>query len=204
MKGDRWEDPKHFPTPAAFRKWFEKNHDRRTELWVGFYRKGHGQGLTYPEAVDESLCFGWIDGIKRKVDDVRYTNRFTPRKPDSKWSRVNLRRFEELSAQGRVAPPGAEARARFDPDKHGAYSFERDRPARLAPELERRFKANAGAWAFFKAQPAGYRRLSIHWIMSAKRDETRLRRLERIIEFSEAGERLPQISGRAAKKPRDT
>jgi uncharacterized protein YdeI (YjbR/CyaY-like superfamily) len=200
VKGDRWQDPRHFRTPAAFRAWLEKNHDRRGELWVGFYRKGHGGGMTYPQAVDEALCHGWIDGIKRKVDDIRYTNRFTPRKRESKWSEVNLRRYAELEAEGRIAPPGAAARGRFDAEKHPPYSFERARPARLAPELEARFREQADAWTFFQAQPPGYRSLAIHWIMSAKREETRERRLHQLAEFSAAAQRLPQISGQPARK----
>ena len=172
MKGDRWEDPKHFRTPAVCRAWLEKNHDRVSELWIGFYRKGTGgKGVTYNEALDEALCFGWIDGIKRKVDEIRYTNRFTPRKPDSKWSEVNLRRYAELDAEGRIAPPGAAARARFDPDKHQPYSFER-RGVELAPQYAEKFKNQSEAWAFFQAQPPGYRRTAIHWVMSAKRETT--------------------------------
>jgi uncharacterized protein YdeI (YjbR/CyaY-like superfamily) len=199
MKGDSWEDPKHFRTIAAFRGWLERNHDRRRDLWVGFYRKGHGKGMTYTEAVDESLCWGWIDGIKRKVDDIRYTNRFTPRKPKSKWSRVNLKRYTELDAEGRIAPPGAAARARFDPDKHPPYSFERESVA-LSAEYAKAFRAEKRAWAFFQEQPPGYRRIAIHWVMSAKREETRRRRLAQIMESSAEGERLPQISGQPARK----
>jgi uncharacterized protein YdeI (YjbR/CyaY-like superfamily) len=199
MKGDRWEDPKHFRVSTAFRSWLERNHGRRSELWVGFYRKGHGEGMTYPEAVDEALCFGWIDGVKRKVDPVRYTNRFTPRKPDSKWSDVNLRRYDELKDEGRIAAPGAEARERFDPEKHRPYSFERD-GASLSAKHRKEFESNREAWTFFQAQPAGYRKTCIGWIMSAKREDTRIRRLGQIIEFSAAGERLPQISGSPAKK----
>jgi uncharacterized protein YdeI (YjbR/CyaY-like superfamily) len=202
MKGDRWEDPRHFRGPAAFRAWLEKNHDRKSELWVGFYRKGHGEGMTYSQAVDEALCFGWIDGIKRKVDDVRYTNRFTPRKPRSKWSDVNLRRYDELTEEGRIAPPGAEARKRFDPRKHPPYSYERDR-ARLTPEYRTLFEANREAWTFFQDQPPGYHKTCVGWIMSAKRESTRMRRLGQIIESSAAGERLPQISGRPAKESPD-
>ena len=198
MKGDRWEDPRHFRTPEAFRAWLEKNHTRN-ELWVGFYRKGTGKkGTTYHEALDEALCFGWIDGIKRKVDDLRYTHRFTPRKAKSKWSDVNLKRYAELEAEGRIEPPGAAARARFDPAQHTPYSFE-TRPE-LAPEYQRVFASDEAAWAFFQAQPPGYRRTAAHWIMSAKRSETRERRLQQMIDCSREGERLPQISGRPARK----
>jgi uncharacterized protein YdeI (YjbR/CyaY-like superfamily) len=201
MKGDRWEDPRHFRTPAACRAWLEKNHDRVSELWIGFHRKGTGgKGVTYKEALDEALCFGWIDGIKRKVDDTRYTNRFTPRKRASKWSEVNLRRYTELEEEGRIAPPGADARARFDPKKHGPYSFER-RIAELAPKYTRAFQRKKTAWAFFQDQPPGYRRSAIHWVMSAKREETRERRLTQLMDTSREGRRLPQIAGQPARGP---
>ncbi len=200
MKGDRWEDPRHFATPAACRAWLEKNHDRVSELWIGFYRKGTGgKGVTYRQALDEALCFGWIDGIKRKVDEIRYTNRFTPRKRDSKWSEVNLNRYAELEAEGRIAPPGAEAFARFDPKKHQPYSFER-RVVELDPAYAKSFQRHAEAWAFFQAQPPGYRRTAIHWVMSAKREETRARRLGQLVDASGDKERLPQISGQPARR----
>ena len=201
MKGDRWEDPRHFRTPGACRAWLEKNHDRVSELWIGFYRKGTGgKGVTYKEALDEALCFGWIDGIKRKVDEIRYTNRFTPRKPDSKWSEVNFKRYAQLEAEGRIAPPGAAARARIDPEKHQPYSFE-SRIAELAPQHTKTFKKQTEAWAFFQAQPPGYRRTAIHWVMSAKREETRERRLGKLMDSSGRQERLPQISGQPARRP---
>jgi len=200
MKGDRWEDPRHFRTPQACRAWLEKNHARVSELWIGFYRKGTGgKGVTYKEALDEALCFGWIDGIKRKVDEIRYTNRFTPRKPDSKWSKVNFQRYAELEAEGRVAPPGAAARARFDPEKHQPYSFE-GRVVELAPRYAKTFQRKKTAWAFFQDQPPGYRRTAIHWVMSAKREETRERRLDKLMDASGGHERLPQISGQPARR----
>jgi uncharacterized protein YdeI (YjbR/CyaY-like superfamily) len=177
----------------------EKNHDRVTELWVGFWNKASGKkGMSYPEAVDEALCWGWIDGIKKKVDAERYTNRFTPRKVQSKWSDVNLRRYAELEAAGRVAAPGKAAFARFDPSKHGGYSFE-TRPDALSPKLEAEFRKHSRAWTFFQAQPPGYRRTAIHWIASAKREETRLRRLTQLVGASEDEERLPQITGGPAR-----
>ena len=198
--GDRWEDPRMFRNQAAFRAWLEKNHDRVAELWVGFYNKKSGKSaMTYAEGVDEGLCWGWIDGQKRKVDEDRYTNRFTPRKAVSKWSAVNLRRYAELDAEGRIAAPGREAFARFDPEKHGSYSFEA-RPEAFPPALEKVFRKDRKAWAKFMEQPPGYRRTAIHWVSSAKREETRLRRLEQIMEVSAAGKRLPQISGQPARK----
>jgi len=193
--GDRWENPRLFRDQAAFRTWLSKNHDRVDELWVGFYNKKSGKSaMTYPEGVDEGLCWGWIDGQKRKVDEDRYTNRFTPRTAVSKWSAVNVRRYAELEAEGRIAAPGREAFARFDPAKHAPYSFEQRRKD-FPPELEKVFKQDGKAWAKFMEQPPGYRRTAIHWVSSAKREETRLRRLRQIMEVSAAGRRLPQISG---------
>lgn len=197
--GDRFDDPRLFASQAAFRAWLTRNHDRAGELWVGFYNKGSGKvAMTYSEAVDEALCWGWIDGVKKKVDGERYTNRFTPRKAVSKWSDVNLHRYAELEAEGRVAPPGRAAFGRFDPSKHRAYSFEA-RPEALPPELEKAFRENARAWTFFKAQPPGYRRTAIHWVSEAKREETRLRRLAQLMEVSAAGARVGLIGGGPAQ-----
>jgi len=200
MAGEKAQDPRHFPSAGEFRRWLEKHHATVEELWLGFYNKKSGRGgLSYPEAVDELLCFGWIDGVKKKVDDERYTNRITPRKTRSKWSDANLRRYEELDAEGRIAEPGRAARARFDPSKHTPYSFE-GRPSELSADLRAQFAANAEAWRSFREEPPGYRRTAIHWVMSAKRAGTRERRLRQLIEVSSRGERLPQISGRRAPK----
>jgi len=199
--GDRFDDPKIFPSQAAFRTWLGKHHARAPELWVGFWNKASGRrAMTYQEAVDEALCWGWIDGVKKKVDAERYTNRFTPRKAVSKWSDVNLRRYAELDAAGRVAEPGRAVFARFDPTKHRAYSFEA-RPQTLPPELEQIFRKDRKAWAFFEALPPGYRRTCIHWVIDAKREETRLRRLAQLMELSARGERLPLLSGKSAFEP---
>jgi uncharacterized protein YdeI (YjbR/CyaY-like superfamily) len=193
------ERPRHFRTEGEFRHWLHTSHDRATELWLGLWKKKSGKGgLTYAQAVDEALCFGWIDGVRKSLGDDRYVIRFTPRKTVSKWSDVNLRRYAELEAAGRVAPPGCAAFERFDPAKHRRYSFE-GRPPELSAELRRTFEHQAGAWAFFQAQPPGYRRTAVHWVMSAKRLETRERRLGQLIEVSASGLRLPQISGRATR-----
>lgn len=197
--GSRFDDPRLFPSQAAFRAWLEKHHARVPELWVGFWNKASGRkGLTYSQAVDEALCWGWIDGVKKKVDSERYTNRFTPRKAVSKWSDVNLRRYAQLAAEGRVAEPGRAAFARFDPSKHRAYSFEA-RPETFPAELESEFRRHPAAWAFFTDQPPGYRRTAMHWVSSAKREETRLRRLAQLVEVSAAGERLPMLGGGPAR-----
>lgn len=186
--------PEHFRTAAAFRRWLEKNHAKRSELLVGFYHKKSGKGgMTYGEALDEALCWGWIDGVRRNVDEQSYSIRFTPRTPQSKWSAVNLRHYARLEAEGRIAPPGAEAYARFDPDKHTPYSFEA-RATDFSPELEAAFRAEGDAWEYFQKQPPGYRRTATHFVMSAKREETRRRRLSQLIEVSAKRTRLPQIS----------
>ncbi len=192
--------PRHFRTPVAFGAWLEKNHATASELLVGFYRKETGKGgMTYGEALDEALCWGWIDGVRRKVDADSYSIRFSPRKPRSKWSEVNLAHYARLEAEGRIRPPGAEAFARFDPEKHTPYSFEA-RETELSPELARAFRAHRAAWDFFQAQPPGYRRTATWWVMSAKREETRRRRLDELIEVSADEIRLPQVSAQPSRR----
>jgi len=182
--------PRFFRSRDAFRAWLEKHHATHPELWVGFYKKASGKGgLTYPESVDEALCFGWIDGVKKRVDEASYMHRFTPRTRDSYWSAVNTRRFRQLVKSGVVAPPGLAAFERRDRKKTRQYSFERKSPA-FDPAMERAFKANAVAWTFFRAQPPGYQRLLTFWIMSAKQEATRLRRLDMLAAKSAKGERL--------------
>ena len=185
---------KHFATQAAFRKWLEKNHDKVKELFVGFYNQKSGRGgLTYKQALDEALCFGWIDGVRRSIDEDSYTNRFTPRKAKSYWSAINTKRYQELDAQGLVAPPGRAAFEARDAAKTAQYSFERE-TAELDPAMRKELEANKKAVAYFDAQPPYYRRLASHWVTSAKRDETRTKRLATLIEFCAKGERLPQFT----------
>jgi uncharacterized protein YdeI (YjbR/CyaY-like superfamily) len=181
-------NPTFFPAPADFRAWLEENHDRENVLWVGFYKKATGiPSITWPESVDEALCFGWIDGLRKGIDELSYTNRFTPRKPTSNWSAKNVARVEELIAEGRMRPPGLRAyEARLE-HKTAVYSFEQREDARLDPAYERRFKTNRKAWKFFQSMPAGYRRTSTYWVMTAKQEETRDRRLATLIEDSENG-----------------
>lgn len=180
----------YFATPAAFRRWLAKHHATERELLVGFYKKASGTpGISYQEAVDEALCFGWIDGLKRRVDESRYTHRFTPRKAISTWSLVNVTRATELIALNRMATPGLAAFERRDPERTGIYSFEK-RPAALDAALERTFRKQAAAWAFFRAQPPGYQRVLTHWVMSAKQAETRLRRLAALVKRSAEGKRI--------------
>ena len=182
--------PRHFKSAGHFRRWLETHHASERELWVGFYRKASGKGgLTYPEAVDAALCFGWIDGVKKRIDEASYVHRFSPRTRSSYWSAVNTKRFNQLVTLGAVAPPGLEVFERRDQEKTEKYSFERKNAA-FDAAMERAFKANAVAWTFFRAQPPGYRRLATFFVMSAKQEETRRRRLAVLAEMSAKGERL--------------
>jgi len=191
--------PRFFTSPAAFRAWLEAHHADAKELWVGFYRKSAGRtGIAYLEAVDEALCFGWIDGIKKRVDDEAYMHRFSPRTAKSIWSLVNTRRVEELRRIGQMAPPGLAAFERRDPARTGLYSFERAAPS-LPKELARRLKANRKASAFFAAQPPGYRRVALFWVTSARREETRERRLAQLIAASAQGHRVGLLAGTSGK-----
>lgn len=188
-------DPVFFERPDELREWFERNHDSAGELWVGFRRKASGlPSLTWSEAVDEALCFGWIDGIRRSVDATGYAHRFTPRRPGSNWSAVNVAKVEALRAAGRMRPEGEAAFARRSEARTGVYSYENRDQAALTPSMEQMFRADAAAWKFFCAQPAGYRKTAIWWVVSAKREETRARRLATLIADSAAGRRLKQLT----------
>jgi uncharacterized protein YdeI (YjbR/CyaY-like superfamily) len=182
--------PEFFATPAEFEAWLEDHHETTTELLVGFHRRKSGRpSLTWAESVEVALCFGWIDGVRRGLDDDSYTIRFTPRKPDSHWSRINVAKAQELIADGRMRPAGRAAFERRRADRTARASYERDEPAELEPDQEQRLRANEPAWAFFSTQPPWYRRTATHWVTSAKRPETRERRLQRLIEDSAAGRR---------------
>jgi uncharacterized protein YdeI (YjbR/CyaY-like superfamily) len=188
--------PTFFATPAAFRAWLAKHHETADELWVGFYKKATGKPtITWAEAVDEALCYGWIDGIRKSVGEASYTNRFTPRKPRSNWSAVNVARVAELTRQGRMQPAGLAAFEKRPPDGTAGYSYEQWAEAELDAASARTFRANKKGWAFFQAQPAGYRKLMARWIMSAKRDETRQRRLAALIADSADGLRVDPLRG---------
>jgi uncharacterized protein YdeI (YjbR/CyaY-like superfamily) len=181
--------PKFFATPGAFRAWLEKHHGSATELWVGFHKKATGTpSITWPESVDEALCFGWIDGIRKSLGDDSYVIRFTPRKPKSNWSNVNIKRVAELTKLGRMTPAGLKVFEERDAKRE--YAYEQTRQTPFDPSLEKKFRANKKAWEFFEAQPAGYRKTLTYWVMSAKREETRLGRLEKLIAASAAGKRL--------------
>jgi uncharacterized protein YdeI (YjbR/CyaY-like superfamily) len=178
--------PAFYATPEAWRAWLEGHHAAEREHWVGFHKRDTGRdSITWPEAVDQALCFGWIDGIRRRIDETSYMIRFTPRKRNSRWSMVNVRRAGELREAGLMRPAGIAAfEARTE---QATYTYEQRDAAAFDPERERRLRANAAAWEHFSAQPLWYRRTATYWVMSAKREETRDRRLARLIDDSAAG-----------------
>ena len=179
--------PRFFATPAAFRSWLAKHHATETELLVGFHKRATAKPcMTWSESVDEALCFGWIDAIRRRIDDDSYSIRFTRRKPTSIWSAINVRKVTELRAAGKMTPAGEAAFAHRKPHKTGVYSFERNEAAVLPPAFAKRLAANRTAATFFSAQPPWYQRTSIHWVSSAKREDTRDRRLEQLAADSAA------------------
>lgn len=186
--------PTFFATDGEFRAWFEGHHADETELIVGFWRKATGKpSMTWEESRDQAICFGWIDGVRRSIDDEAYSIRFTPRKASSTWSRVNVERFRALDAAGLVTDAGRVAFERRREDRTGTYSHENREAAVLPPEFEARLRANAAAAEFFDSQPASYRKTAIHLVISAKREETRERRLEQLIADSAAGLRIKQL-----------
>lgn len=185
---------KFFATPVAWREWLEKYHDQRQELLVGFYKKDSGKpSITWPESVDAALCFGWIDGVRRRIDDASYSIRFTPRRPRSTWSTVNIKRVEELTRLGLMHPAGIKAFEARREERSGIYSFEQQGIA-FASGQEERFHANKSAWKFFESQPPWYRRTATFWVISAKREETREKRLATLIECSEQGQTIPPLT----------
>ncbi len=189
--------PTFFATPAEFRAWLEAHHATSQELWVGFYKKSSGRpSITWPEAVDEALCFGWIDGIRKSIDETSYTNRFTPRRSRSTWSAVNISRVEELTRLGRMRPAGLRAFAARAQDRSGVYTYEQKDAVALDAADEQQFRANTNAWDFFQAQPAWYRRAAIRWVMSAKKAETRRKRLATLIEDAAQGRTIPPLTRR--------
>lgn len=187
--------PVFFATPSNFRAWFEKHHDGPRELLVGFYKKGSGKpSITWPESVDVALCFGWIDGVRKTIDEDSYTIRFTPRKPASIWSAVNIKRVNELTTSGLMHPAGLQAFERRDEKKSAIYAYEQRTSATLDEAHEKQFRANKKAWAFFESQAPWYRRTATYWVVSAKREETRLKRLATLIDDSAQHRRIAQLT----------
>jgi uncharacterized protein YdeI (YjbR/CyaY-like superfamily) len=183
----------YFPSPAALGKWFEDHHLEAEELWVGYFKKGTGRpSVTWPESVDEALCVGWIDGIRKRVDEDRYTIRFTPRKRGSVWSAVNIRRARALIDAGRVRPTGLEAFEARRENRSGIYSYEQRR-AQLEEPYASLLKKHKTAWDFFQAQPPSYRKAASWWVVSARKEETRRKRLKKLTEYSARRRRIPQF-----------
>jgi uncharacterized protein YdeI (YjbR/CyaY-like superfamily) len=179
--------PRFFRTPAAFRGWLERHHASARELLVGFYKRGSGKpSMTWPESVDEALAFGWIDGVRKRLDDERYTIRFTPRRRGSIWSVVNTNRVGVLTRAGRMHASGVKVFRARDKKKTGRYSFERD-AATLTPAFVDRLRGNPKAWACFETAPPWYKRTATYWIMSAKQEATRERRLALLVDACARG-----------------
>jgi uncharacterized protein YdeI (YjbR/CyaY-like superfamily) len=190
----RTPKPTFFARPEDFRAWLERHHGAHTELLVGLWKKGSGKpSITWPESVDEALCFGWIDGVRRSLGEDAYTIRFTPRRKTSIWSAINVGRVRELTRQDRMRPAGLRAFEARTPERTGVYSFERAVAAKLSPEQERQIRKNPAAARYLDAQPPGYRRVVAHWITSAKKPETRQKRLDQLIADSAAGRAVPPL-----------
>jgi uncharacterized protein YdeI (YjbR/CyaY-like superfamily) len=185
--------PIFFPTPAGFRAWFEANHNKSRELLVGFYKKDSGKpSITWPESVQVALCFGWIDGIRKSIDETSYTIRFTPRKPKSIWSAINIKFVRELTKKGLMHSAGLKAFAGRDEKKSAIYSYER-KNAKFTREQEKQFRANRAAWEFFRSKPPWYQKLCTYWVISAKKEETKLKRLSELIRHSQNRRTLPGL-----------
>ena len=189
------DKPTYFAAPAKFRAWLEKHHATASELLVGFYKKGSGKpSITWPESVDQALCYGWIDGVRRGLDDERYTIRFTPRKPTSTWSAINVARVAELSKQGLMHPAGLAAFERRRAERTASYSYEQRDRAELDEAQRAAFRADARAWAWFQASPPGYRHMATYWVATAKKPETRQRRLATLIADSARGQKIGPLT----------
>lgn len=185
--------PKFFKNRNELRKWFEKNHDKEKEIWVGFYKKDSGKAnFTWSQSVDQALCFGWIDGIRKSIDEDRYMIRFTPRNPKSNWSAINIKKIKELTKLGLMHPAGIEAFKKREDKRSEVYSFEQDK-VKLSKKYELIFKSDKKAWEFFQSLPPSTKKPSIWWVMSAKKEETQLRRLDILIKSSEEGEKVPPL-----------
>lgn len=185
------QEPQFFSTAAKFRQWLVKHHAVATELTVGYWKVETGRpSMSWSESVDEALCFGWIDGVRKRIDEQAYQIRFTPRKSSSTWSAVNMAKYATLVAEGRMTEAGERAYARRSEKRSGIYAYEQRHEAKLSPAEERQFRGERKAWDFYAACPPSYRQVMIHWVVSAKKPETRARRLQQLIASSAEGERL--------------
>jgi uncharacterized protein YdeI (YjbR/CyaY-like superfamily) len=193
--------PRFFASPDDWRAWLEKRHADVPELWVGFHKRDSGRpSITWPEGVDGALCFGWIDGVRKSIDAISYKIRFTPRKPRSIWSAINIRRANELSKLGLMHSAGLAAFQKRDVDRSAIYAYEQRKAAKLPPAFEKKFRARAEAWKFFQSQPPWYQRTSTYWVISAKKEETRSKRLATLIDCSARKRNIPSLSRRSGSK----
>jgi uncharacterized protein YdeI (YjbR/CyaY-like superfamily) len=185
--------PTYFATQQHFREWLEKNQDKETELWVGFHKVDSGKpSITWPESVDQAICFGWIDGLRKSIDAERYCIRFSPRKPTSTWSGINIRKVEEMNKLGLMHPAGLAAFEKRNERKSEVYSYE-NKPERLSDEYENMLQSNPKAWEFFQSQPPSYQKTATFWVMSAKQEPTRQKRLAELIADSDAGLKIKPL-----------
>ena len=186
--------PLFFATPADWRTWLEKNHANTAEVWVGFYKRESGEpSISWPESVDAALCFGWIDGVRKSLGAISYMIRFTPRKPRSTWSAINIRRVGELKKTGLMHPAGLAAFEKRDGDRSAIYSYEQRKTAKLPPDFEKQFRKQSAAWKFFQTRPPWYQRTSTYWVISAKKQETRWKRLATLIDCSARKRNIPTL-----------
>ncbi len=188
-------NPLFFTKPSEFHAWLEKHHDKTQEVWVGFHKKGSGKAsITWPESVDEALCFGWIDGVRKSISDTSYAIRFTRRTARSVWSAVNIERAKELISLGRMQPAGLKVFEQRTDERSAIYSYEQRHSARLSSAFEKQFRANKKAWDFFLAQAPWYQRVAAFWVLSAKREETKMKRLGKLIEDSKNERTIPPLT----------
>ncbi|HKF01240.1 MAG TPA: YdeI/OmpD-associated family protein [Candidatus Sulfotelmatobacter sp.] len=194
-KPSREPKPQFFPTLADWRAWLEKHHANTEEFWVGFYKRDSGRpSITWPESVDGALCFGWIDGVRKSIDATSYKIRFTPRKPRSIWSAINIKRAKELSKQRLMHAAGLAAFEKRDGNRSAIYAYEQRKTAKLPSEFDRQFRTNPEAWTFFQSQPPWYQRTSTYWVISAKKEETRVKRLAILIDCSTRKQKIPTLN----------
>jgi uncharacterized protein YdeI (YjbR/CyaY-like superfamily) len=193
--------PRFFPSPSDWHAWLEEHHEEYDELWVGFHKKDSGKpSITWPEAVDGALCFGWIDGVRKSLNETSYVIRFTPRRPRSVWSAVNIKRVAALTRMGRMRPPGVQAFEKRTGNRSEIYAYEQRKGAKLGGVYEKTFRANKSAWEFFRAQPPWYQRTASWGVISAKKEETRLKRLAQLIKDSEQGKTIRELRRAPGRK----
>jgi uncharacterized protein YdeI (YjbR/CyaY-like superfamily) len=187
-------EPIFFKSPQEFYDWLEEHHETESEVYVGMYKAHTGKpSMTWSEAVDQALCFGWIDGRANRIDEDSWMQRFTPRRAGSNWSKVNIEKVAKLKEAGLMRPAGLKAFEARKDEKSGVYSFEQRHEAKLTEEYEQRLRANPAAWKYWEARPPGYRTTATYWVMSAKREETRERRLNQLIEDSASGRHIKPL-----------